>query len=151
MKGFMIVLTGVSVLCVTGCSTQRRAEMRESRDLRTTELRSMEARDSVRLELRDTVMETKTITITKNSDGDTIMQSIVCERERVRNRDRVRDNHERKMIKTDTVFVERRDSVLVKNGKNQSGSAALHSTVKWVFFIILALIALRMCPFFRRE
>ena len=125
--------------------------MRESTDLRTTELRSTEARDSVRLELRDTVMETKTITITKNSDGDTIMQSIVCERERVRNRDRVRDNHERTMIKTDTVFVERRDSVLVKNGKNQSGSAALHSTVKWVFFIILALIALRICPFFRRE
>lgn len=125
--------------------------MRESRDLRTTELRSTEARDSVRLELRDTVMETKTITITKNSDGDTIMQSIVCERERVRNRDRVRDNHERTMIKTDTVFVERRDSVLVKNGKNQSGSAGLHSTLKWVFFIILALIALRICPFFRRE
>ena len=107
--------------------------------------------DSVRLELRDTVMETKTITITKNADGDTIMQSVVCERERVRNRDRVRDNRERTVIRTDTVFVERRDSVLVKNRKNQSGSAALHSTVKWVFFIILALIALRICPFFRRE
>ena len=128
--------------------------MRESRDLRTTELRSTEARDSVRLELRDTVMETKTITITKNSDGDTIMQSIVCERERVRNRDRVRDNHERKMIKTDTVFVERRDSVQVSEfrGSNCSGRASpVVTAVRWVLGILVALVVLRMCPFFRRE
>lgn len=128
--------------------------MRESRDLRTTELRSMEARDSVRLELRDTVMETKTITITKNADGDTIMQSIVCERERVRNRDRVRDNHERTMIKTDTVFVERRDSVQVSEfrGANCSSRASPGGTaLKWVLGIVVALIVLRMCPFFRRE
>ena len=139
---------------MTGCSTQRRAEVRESRDLRTTELRSTEARDSVRLELRDTVMETKTITITKNSDGDTIMQSIVCERERVRNRDRVRDNHERKMIKTDTVFVERRDSVQVSEfrGSNCSGRASpVVTAVRWVLGILVALVVLRMCPFFRRE
>ena len=104
----------------------------------------MEARDSVRLELRDTVMETKTITITKNSDGDTIMQSIVCERERVRNRDRVRDNHERKMIKTDTVFVERRDSVQVSEfrGSNCSGRASpVVAALKWVLGILVALIA----------
>ena len=128
--------------------------MRESRDLRTTELRSMEARDSVRLELRDTVMETKTITITKNSDGDTIMQSIVCERERVRNRDRVRDNRERTVIKTDTVFVERRDSVQVSEfrGANCSGRASpVVTAVKWVLGILVALVVLRMCPFFRRE
>ena len=139
---------------MTGCSTQRRAEVRESRDLRTTELRSTEARDSVRLELRDTVMETKTITITKNSDGDTIMQSIVCERERVRNRDRVRDNHERTMIKTDTVFVERRDSVQVSEfrGANCSGRASpVVTAVRWVLGILVALVVLRMCPFFRRE
>ena len=139
---------------MTGCSTQRRAEVRESRDLRTTELRSTEARDSVRLELRDTVMETKTITITKNSDGDTIMQSIVCERERVRNRDRVRDNHERKMIKTDTVFVERRDPVQVSEfrGSNCSGRASpVVTAVRWVLGILVALVVLRMCPFFRRE
>lgn len=104
----------------------------------------MEARDSVRLELRDTVMETKTITITKNSDGDTIMQSIVCERERVRNRDRVRDNHERTMIKTDTVFVERRDSVQVSEfrGANCSGRASpVVTAVKWVLGILVALVA----------
>ena len=128
--------------------------MRESTDLRTTELRSTEARDSVRLELRDTVMETKTITITKNVDGDTIMQSIVCERERVRNWDCVRDNHERTMIKTDTVFVERRDSVQVSEfrGANCSGRASPGVTaVRWVLGILVALVVLRMCPFFRRE
>lgn len=114
----------------------------------------MEARDSVRLELRDTVMETKTITITKNVDGDTIMQSIVCERERVRNRDRVRDNRERTVIKTDTVFVERRDSVQVSEfrGANCSSRASPGGcALKWGVFIILALITLRICPFFRRE
>ena len=128
--------------------------MRESRDLRTTELRSMEARDSVRLELRDTVMETNTITITKNVDGDTIMQSIVCERERVRNRDRVRDNRERTVIKTDSVFVERRDSVQVSEfrGANCSSRASPGVTaLKWVLGILVALVVLRMCPFFRRE
>ena len=128
--------------------------MRESTDLRTTELRSTEARDSVRLELRDTVMETKTITITKNADGDTIMQSIVCERERVRNRDRVRDNHERTVIKTDTVFVERRDSVQVSEfrGANCSGRASpVVTALRWVLGILVALVVLRMCPFFRRE
>ena len=72
------------------------------------------------------------------------MQSIVCERERVRNRDRVRDNHERTMIKTDTVFVERRDSVQVSEfrGANCSGRASpVVTAVKWVLGILVALVA----------
>ena len=72
----------------------------------------------------------------------------------LRNRDRVRDNHERTMIKTDTVFVERRDSVQVSEfrGANCSGRASpVLTALKWVFGILVALVVLRMCPFFRRE
>ena len=50
-------------------------------------------------------------------------------------------------VRVDTVYIERRDSVDVKttnftNGTNQSGGTALHTTLKWVFWIILALIGL---------
>jgi len=136
------------------CGAMRNSVVRESTDLRTTELRSTEARDSVRLELRDTLREVTTITITKNAEGDTIMQSIVTERDRIRNRDRARDNHERTVIRTDTVFIERRDSIYARNyGPTESRSRAspVVTGLKWIFWIIIALIALKICPFFRRE
>lgn len=115
----------------------------------------MTARDSVSVEVTDSVVETKTITITKNEAGDTIMQSIITERDRVKNRDRVRDNHERTVIRTDTVFIEKRDSVYVntrstlvashaKNLANRTNgkSGGLVSALRWIFWIIVALAGL---------
>ena len=127
--------------------------MRESADLRTTELRSSEARDSVRVEVRDTVMETTTIVIDRNEAGDTVFTSVVTERDRIRNRDRVRDNHEKTVIRTDTVFIERRDSVQTTESHGSSARASpVGRLLRWVCFVIVALVVLRGCPFlWRRE
>jgi hypothetical protein len=139
-KGLMIVLTGLSVLCVTGCGSSKNV-VRESADLRTTELRSSEVRDSVMVEVRDTVMETTTIVIDRNEDGDTVFTSVVTERDRIRDRDRVRDNHEKTAIRTDTVFIERRDSARTSRGLSRASPFLMR--LKWVgLVIVLGLIAL---------
>ena len=61
--------------------------------------------------VHDTVMETKTITITKNEDGDTTFTSIVTERDRFRDRTAVKDKEEKLVVRTDTVYIEHKDSV----------------------------------------
>ena len=115
--------------------------MRESADLRTTELRSSEVRDSVMVEVRDTVMETTTIVIDRNEAGDTVFTSVVTERDRIRDRDRVRDNHEKTVIRTDTVFIERRDSTRSSRGSSRASPFLMR--LKWVgLVIVLGLIAL---------
>ena len=127
--------------------------MRESADLRTTELRSSEVRDSVMVAAHDTIMETVTITVDRNEAGDTVFTSVVTERDRIRDRDRVRDNHEKTAIRTDTVFVERRDSVKTTESHGSSARASpVVRSLRWVCFVIVALIVLRGCPFlWRRE
>lgn len=143
-KESMIVLIGMSALFVTSCAVQRSTSHEVSR-FKIQDSKEVTARDSVSVEVTDSVVETKTITITKNEAGDTIMQSIITERDRVKNRDRVRDNHERTVIRTDTVFIEKRDSVYVNtnlanptNGK----SGGLVSALRWIFWIIVALAGL---------
>ena len=43
--------------------------------------------------------------------------------------------------KMDTVYVERRDSILVKN-TNQARASPFENTLKWGLFIVIALIGL---------
>ena len=102
-------------------------------------------RDSVALELRDTVREVTTITIDRNETGDTLRLTQVTERERSRERDRFRVQDSRLMVVHDTIFVERKDSLQVTAYSlkgDQSGKTALHGTLKWIFWIICAIIAL---------
>ena len=126
--------------------------MRESIELRSSELRSSEVRDSVMVEVRDTVMETTTIVIDRNEDGDTVFTSVVTERNRIRNRDRVRDNHEKTVIRNDTVFVEKRDSVYVNTNRSNMKNRAspFVSSLKWIFLIIVSLIVLVIILKYRR-
>ncbi len=124
---------------MTGCRSSKNV-VRESADLRTTELRSSEVRDSVMVEVRDTVMETTTIVIDRNEAGDTVFTSVVTERDRIRNRDRVRDNHEKTVIRTDTVFIERRDSARTSRGSSRA--SPFLTRLKWGLVIVLGLIAL---------
>ena len=96
--------------------------------------------------VRDTILETKTITITKNEAGDTTFTSVVTDRLRTKNSDKIAAQTTKKVIKTDTVYVEKRDSVDVQRyGATeaiQNGGTALHRTLKWVFWIVVALIGL---------
>ena len=111
-----------------------------------------DSRDSVRVEqvmvaVHDTIVETTTIIVRENEQGDTLRLSKVTERDRVRDRAEVREQQERVVVQHDTVFVERRDSVRVSSSTIQdSGSAKRTSPVvsalKWVFWIIIAIGAL---------
>ncbi len=114
--------------------------MRESADLRSSELRSSEVRDSVMVAVHDTIMETVTITVDRNEAGDTVFTSVVTERDRIRNRDRVRDNHEKTVIRNDTVFVERRDSARTSRGSSRASPFLMR--LKWGLVIVLGLITL---------
>ena len=138
----MIVLIGLSALCVTGCSVQREA-VRSSEELRTTESRNVEARDSVVVAVHDTIMEVTTITIRTNETGDTLRVAQVTERERIRDRDAIAMQKTKTEIVRDTVYVERKDSVEIRSrpsvGGGQSGKTALNTTLRWVFWIIIAL------------
>jgi hypothetical protein len=117
---------------------------------------SLELRDSVKetvMEVvHDTIVETTIITVRENEAGDTISRSVVTDRERLRDRSRADRATHRIEVRVDTVFVERRDSVLIQTGSAASARASpLVSGLKWVFFIIIALIGLKICPFFWRE
>lgn len=131
-------------LCVQSCSVQRTAVSR-SEELRTTELRSTESRDSVTIELRDTLKEVTTITIDRNDAGDTLRVTQVTDRTRASVRDRVKDVAVRIVEKTDTVYVAVRDSVQVtttnlSNPTNKNSNFV--RSLKWIFALICAIVVL---------
>lgn len=115
--------------------------------MRIQESKEVTARDSVVVELRDTLVETTTITIDRNEVGDTLKVVQVTDRERVRSRADVRSKKEEVRVVRDTVYVAVRDSVQVDRGQltgdsYQSGGTALNRALKWVFWIIVGLSAL---------
>ena len=111
-----------------------------------------ETRDSVRVEqvmvaVHDTIMETVTIVVRENEQGDTLRLEKVTERDRVRDRTGFKVQDSRVTIKRDTVYVEKRDSVLVQmntnltNGTNSKGSG-FRATLKWMVTLVVAVIIL---------
>lgn len=104
------------------------------------------SRDSVVVAVHDTMMETKTITITKNVDGDTLRLTQITDRTRASAMSDVRSKKEDVRVRVDTVYVEKRDSSYVQNtnGTNDTNSrdSPVVSGLKWVFWIILGLIVL---------
>ena len=106
-----------------------------------------DSRDSVRVEqvmvaVHDTIVETTTITIREAANGDTLRVSTMTDRLRARDRDAIAVQKTKTEIVRDTVYVERRDSVELRNqggtGK-QSGKTALNTTLRLVLWIIIAL------------
>ena len=102
--------------------------------------------ERVVVEVHDTIMETTTITVDRNETGDTLKVAQVTERDRIRDRAQVMNKEMEVRVVRDTIYVERRDSVLVKTNtdltyRTEKGSAIVAS-LKWVFWIIIALIAL---------
>lgn len=115
----------------------------------TSEVVRDTVREQVVVAVHDTIREVTTITVQQNDVGDTVFRSVVTDRDRVRDRTAVKDKEEKVVVRTDTVYVEKRDSVFVEttnftnftNG-GQSGGTALHRTLKWVFWIVIAVTVL---------
>ena len=102
-------------------------------------------REQVLIAVHDSVTITKTITITENEHGDTVRVVQMTDRDRVRDRAAVRDKEEKVIVKTDTIFVERRDSVFVSSpaGKAMGKSPpAWVQGLKWLFWIVVAITVL---------
>ena len=101
--------------------------------------------DSVVVAERDTIREVTTITIQLGATGDTVFQSVVTDRERGRSRDAIATQKTKVEVVRDTVIVEKRDSVFVKNTNlaNPTNKASpVVSSLKWIFWIIIGLIGL---------
>ena len=94
-----------------------------------------------RVEVHDTILEVTTITVDRNDKGDTLRQSIVTDRERVRNAADVRSKTVDVKVVRDTVYIDKRDSVLVERHQ-PSDVGHQTSILKWIFAIILALTVL---------
>ena len=115
--------------------------MRSNTELRASEERTMEARDSVMVEVHDSVQVVTVVTVDRTEAGDTLRVSTVTERERVRNRDRYKAQETKVEVRVDTVFVAVRDSVYVSQNAqiSQKSASPVTSALKWVFWIIVSL------------
>ena len=111
----------------------------EQRRVESLELRA--ERDSVTVEVHDTVMEVTTITIRENEQGDTIRVSTVTDRLRVKEREAFAKKEMKTEVVRDTVFIAKKDSIEIRSPTNNRQSA-LQDTLKWIFWIIIGLIGL---------
>ena len=92
--------------------------------------------------VHDTIMETTTITIRENEQGDTLRVSTMTDRLRGRSRDAIAVQKTKTEVRIDTVFVAVRDSSFVKNTNGTNGTnraSPVAQTLKWVFWIIIAI------------
>ena len=141
-----LALIATAALLWTGCSVQRTLKS----DVRSQmyEVTRDTVREQVMVAVRDTIREVTTITVDRNDKGDTLKVVQITDRERVRSRADVRSKKEEVRVVRDTVYVEKRDSLLVKSEElrvksslSQHTSAISH-LLKWVFWIVVAVIVL---------
>lgn len=132
-------------LSVSACSSSRVAT-REVSGFKIQDSRVEETRDSVMVVERDTIMETTTFTVDRNEVGDTLRLTQVTDRTRARDRDRIAKQMTKTEVRVDTVFVAVRDSVatyrVTGGGGFQDGKTALHTTLKWMVALVVAVIIL---------
>ena len=132
---------------MSGCSSSR--VVRESRYGIATYSTRDSVLSSVVDAVHDTIREVTTVMIQLGAEGDTTFQSVVTDRERFRDRSRSDRATHRSEVRVDTVYVERRDSVLVKNS-NRARASPLLMNLKWILWIIVGLIALTVVLKIRR-
>ena len=143
----MLVIVLIA-LTVSACSSSRRVvNSRENIATYSTERAEKEV-DSVVVAERDTILETTTIHIQTNEVGDTIARSMVTDRTRARSRDAITALRTKTEVVRDTVYVERKDSVEVRNrgltGGGDQRQNRWAQSLRWVFWIIIALIGLAL-------
>lgn len=92
------------------------------------------------------------MTVQLDAVGDTVKVSTVTDRIRASVRDRVKEVEVRTEVRVDTVYVAVRDSVYVSQKPQiTQKSASPLSYLKWVFWIIIGLIALVVVFKIRKE
>jgi hypothetical protein len=129
------------------CSVSRVAT-RESRERVATYESRDTLREQVIVAVRDTIVETTTITVDRNEVGDTLFRSVVTDRTRAASRDHIAAYKTKTVIKMDTVYVERRDSVLVKNTNVKSRDSPFQRVLRLILWIVVGLIALGIFNFY---
>ena len=87
--------------------------------------------------VHDTIVEVTTITIRENEAGDTLRMAQITERTRTSVRYRVSDQRERVAVRTDTVYIEKRDSVEVKESRTNMLERVLLVVVGLVVLVII--------------
>ena len=93
--------------------------------------------------VHDTLREITTITIQQNEDGDTIKVTHITDRDRLRWAADVRSRKEMMRTERDTVYIEKRDSVVVREAANISHqTSSISNLLKWIFALICAAIGL---------
>lgn len=97
----------------------------------------------------DTVKEITTVTVQQNEVGDTLRMITITDRTRASTRDRYHDVQEKILVKTDTVYVEKQSesaaTVVAGSTTEVLPDGAIRQKgviLKWIFFILLALVAL---------
>ena len=86
--------------------------------------------------MHDTIVEVTTVTIRENEAGDTLQIAQLTERMRTSVRDRTNDVQERVAVRTDTVYIERRDSVEVKERRTNMLERVLLIGVGLIILVI---------------
>ncbi len=86
----------------------------------------------------DTIKEKTTITIQTNDKGDTLYRSVVTDRERWRNRQRLKVNTEKLNVTTDSTkeTIQRVEKTQEKENNQPA------TTLKYILYIILAITIL---------
>lgn len=135
---------------------------RTSEELR---VKSEQWRDSSSVEsvvVRDTVREVTTVTVVlrqaqePSQPDDTLRVTTVTDRTRASDRVQLRVESEKIRVRTDTVYVIERDSVLVERNTGTGlanppeRKSRLVATLRWIFWILMALIVLIIILRFRR-
>lgn len=133
---------------MSGCGTKRSA-VYESRDKVATYREADSVIQSALVEARDSVVERTTVTVDRKENGDTVRVCIVTDRERVSDRSRNDRAMTKNVIRRDTVYVEKRDSVLIKN-EEKARASPFEKSLKWIFWIIIAMMGLIVVLRFRR-
>ena len=99
-------------------------------------------REQVVVAVHDTLREVTTITVQLGQTGDTVKVAQVTERDRLRDRKAVKDKEEKLVVHTDTVYIERKDSVVVKEANVSHQTPSISHLLKWIFWIVCAIIVL---------
>lgn len=132
------------VLFATSCASSRKviSDVRSQ----TKEVVHDTVCEQVLVAVHDTIREVTTIIVQQNEVGDTVFRSVITDRDRVRDRTAVKEKEEKVVVRTDTVYVERRDSVLVSATTLTDGETvrkpAWVQGLKWIFWIVIAVTIL---------